>query len=197
MTTRQSLLGCALGVALAALAASSAGAVTYAVNQTIGGGSVTGTITTDGATGVLSAADITAWTLDLNGVGASFSIDNTNSFIDLVGGDVTATASDLFFDYSGGDDGFLLFQQVLFSGAHYYCDATSSGTCFQGATVTPQTIFDPSAQHVAERGKQIIGTAAGGVPEPASWALMIVGLGSLGAVLRGRRSGARLAGILS
>jgi hypothetical protein len=29
-----------------------------------------------------------------------------------------------------------------------------------------------------------------GVPEPASWALMVVGFGGLGAVLRGRRSGA-------
>jgi hypothetical protein len=29
---------------------------------------------------------------------------------------------------------------------------------------------------------------AGGVPEPASWALMIVGFGSAGAMLRRRRS---------
>jgi hypothetical protein len=35
-----------------------------------------------------------------------------------------------------------------------------------------------------------VGTTAGGVPEPASWALMMLGFGGMGAVLRSRRRGA-------
>jgi hypothetical protein len=38
-----------------------------------------------------------------------------------------------------------------------------------------------------------VGAPVGGVPEPASWALMILGFGSAGAMLRGRRRPAALA----
>ena len=51
----------------------------YNVNQTIGSGSVTGTITTDGNTGVLHASDITDWNLVLNGVGAVFTLTQPTS----------------------------------------------------------------------------------------------------------------------
>jgi hypothetical protein len=38
------------------------------------------------------------------------------------------------------------------------------------------------------------GDVVGGVPEPATWAMMLIGFGSLGAVLRRRRQGLALAG---
>ena len=70
--------------------------ITYDVNLTIGQGSVVGTITTDGNTGVLDAGDITAWNLQLNGVGATFNLTNLNSNVYTDGGDLTATKSNLF-----------------------------------------------------------------------------------------------------
>jgi len=49
---------------------------------------------------------------------------------------VTATASDLYFNFSGADEGDLLFEVSSGSGQHYYCDkALTNGTCFQGASV--------------------------------------------------------------
>ena len=48
-----------------------AAAITYNVDQTIGAGTVTGDIQTHGTTGVLDNANIIAWNLELNGVGAS------------------------------------------------------------------------------------------------------------------------------
>jgi hypothetical protein len=184
LSLRAALLGAALVASAAIAPAASATAITYNVDQTIGLGSVVGTIQTDGAIGTLGASDITAWDLHLNGVGATFEITNSNSAVFLRGDDVTASASDLFFNYSGTDNGLLLFQQGLFSGNFYYCDSTASDECFQGATVTPGFVFDGTAQNVALSGNQIIGTA---VPEPATWAMVLVGFGGLGVAMRARR----------
>jgi hypothetical protein len=48
----------------------------------------------------------------------------------------------------------------------------------------------PSQLLVDSFSANAVDTGPAGVPEPASWALMVVGFGGLGAVLRGRRSGA-------
>jgi hypothetical protein len=166
----------------------SAATIIYNVNQTIGAGSVTGTIQTDGATGVLAAADITGWNLQLNGVGASFNLTNATSGVFVSGSDVTATATDLFFNYSGGDNGYLLFEVIFGSGSHYTCNATSNGVCAQGASVVPQLFSDPSAQFASLTGNQIIGiAAAGGVPEPSTWAMMLLGFAGLGFAFRQSR----------
>jgi hypothetical protein len=107
------------------------------------------------------------------------------------GADLTATATDLFFNFSGAADSFLLFQiPPTYSGYYYYCDAvTTASMCgFSGATVVPQYFFDPSTQNVSLTGNQIIGTAASSaIPEPTSAALLATGfLCLLGIVLRWR-----------
>lgn len=50
-----------------------------------------------------------------------------------------------------------------------------------------RTNFGPFESYQASNTFQILGSVPGGVPEPASWALMLVGFGSLGAVLRQSR----------
>ena len=74
-----------------------------------GGGSliaeVNGTITTDGNVGILNSADILAWNLNLtlNAAGAGpFNLNGTggNSVLTLTGNDLTATSTNLFWNYS-------------------------------------------------------------------------------------------------
>lgn len=135
---------------------------TYNVDQTIGKGAVVGQIETNGATGVLTTADITGWNLTLNGVGASLNLTSASgtSVVEVDGADLTATSKYLYFNFSGADSGFLLFQDKpsLDSGNKYYCNNTNNFTCEAGATVAPKNYLDPTAQNVAESGEQIIGT---------------------------------------
>lgn len=162
--------GCAL------INAAQAG-ITYQVDRTIGLGSVVGTITTDGALGVLAGSDITAFNLHLNGLGVSLDISNPSAGAYIVGSDVTATAQNLLFNFSGTDAGILLFQVNLSSGHNYYCLNTNSGTCLLSESVVPEYYTDPSAQFAVQTGNQVIGTA---VPEPGTLAIGIAGLGLLG-----------------
>ena len=171
-----------------AFASTASAAIVYNVNQTVQAGGVVGTITTDGTLGSIGSGNITAWNLNLSGGAATFNLNNGNSGVFLtVPSHVTATAQNLFFDYGTPDNGYLLFQVSFGSGAQYWCNAAGIGTstCFQGATVTPQSIFDPSVQVEARTGVQIIATA-GAVPEPAAWALMLAGFGLTGAAMRRR-----------
>jgi len=187
MRGNRRLLGAAVFPMLMAASVASA-AITYQVDQTIGLGSVVGTITTDGNTGTLGASDITAWNLNLNGVGATLNLTNLNSGVFVTGGDVSATTHDLYFNFSGTPGDYLLFQVSFGDGYQYYCDAVSYTVCYEGATVTPQYVLDASEQNMPESGNQIIGVA--GTPEPAAWALMLLGFCGLGAALRSRRTAA-------
>jgi hypothetical protein len=98
---RVALLSFVLG---AAASLGSADPTAYYVNQTIGAGSVSGYIKTDGKIGVLAPTDILGWNLLLN--------DGTDTF-DLPGGiifgfsgsDLSATATQLQFDFNGSDNG--------------------------------------------------------------------------------------------
>jgi hypothetical protein len=170
-----------------AVAASADAAIIYNVNQTVGFGSVVGSITTDGATGVLSAGNFLDWDLTLNGVGASYHLTRPPSVVELVGSGVSATPTKLLFDFGAAGDNHLLFQDGLYSGTQYWCAASSAATCLQGQTVAPQFYSAPSGQNVQFSGQQVIGVAA--VPEPAVWAMLLMGVAALGAMLRRRRAG--------
>jgi hypothetical protein len=88
--------------------------IIYGVDLTIGAGTVTGDIVTDGTIGVLGAGDIVDWNLQLNdGSGspdAAFDLlgplSGSNSAIFFAGADLSATPSQLLFDFDppSGDE---------------------------------------------------------------------------------------------
>src|ERR1700691_5506357 len=86
--------------------------ITYTVNQMVGPGSVTGFITTDGTTGTLSTTDISGWNLTLNdGYGDTTLLTPSNSVEGVGGSDLTASSSDLMFDFNG-DGGVFYFSST-------------------------------------------------------------------------------------
>src|ERR1700687_634928 len=81
-----------------------ANGITYTFNQSVGPGSVTGTIETDGITGTLAFADILGWNLTLNdGYGDVSNLIPSNSLLspNSFAGDLTASLTALMFDFNG------------------------------------------------------------------------------------------------
>ena len=64
------------------------------------------------------------------------------------------------------------------SGNTYWCVNSTNGGCLQSESVVPQNFMDPSAQFATLTGNQVIASTA--APEPATWALMLLGFAGLG-----------------
>jgi hypothetical protein len=186
-----------LTVALAAAAPASA--TSFVVNQTMGAtGTVTGTIDTDGTIGALASGNFSAWNLLVTGNGISMTLTNFNSGLYISGTGPTATATDISFDFSNAVASYLLFQAGGFgSGNTYWCNASASGACAQGATATPESYLSASFQTEARSGVQVIasssGTTTAAVPEPSTWAMLIAGFGVTAMAMRRRRPTMNLA----
>ena len=169
-------------------AASSASAITYVANRAVGAGFVNLSITTDNTLGVLTASNIIDWSVLLADGSANPAAllqgpgGANNSSWTVQGNNLTATATDLYFDFSASAGNIAY---VYGSGTSFYCFQTSGchGGFGAGEIVrVVNTTYQPVS------GNQIIASAAGGaVPEPGAWALMLAGFGLAGSALRARR----------
>ena len=175
-----------------------AAVTTYEVSRTVGASStVTGFIETDGTIGVLNTSDILNWNLMLNNGTNTFDLlgplSGSNSVEQVVGADLSATATQLLFDFSGGD-GYMIFQApTVGSGFNFWC--AQGGTSFQCSSEPPGgteivNVFPVTSNQFTElSGTIALGTA---VPEPASWALLILGFAGVGFAAYRRSKGADL-----
>jgi hypothetical protein len=113
-------------------------ATTYNILNQGNGILLSGTITTDGHLGALTAADITAWNIIQTGISGSnlpTSIDNTNSALSYSGGALSATNTALVFNFTlstasvlsfTSNQTFHVLSQTLPAFQLTYCDAKAA-----------------------------------------------------------------------
>lgn len=165
-----------------------AAATVYMVNVTAAHATAIGSITTDGTLGTLAQSNITDWTLDLNDGISTFTLSGTaNSQRLLIGSGLTASATGLFFDFSGNS--VMLFQNpTIGSGKNFLC-FTATFLCGGGTNGTSIAVLPAGRGYSLQQGVQQVATfAVAGVPEPATWAMMLAGFGMIGFAARRRQS---------
>jgi hypothetical protein len=152
------------------------------IDEAIGPARATGTITTDGALGVLSISDITGVDITVAEGSNALAVDDTTT---IIGSALTATAKGLFFDFAGDSiSAFVTYSSVGENSG--YCIATGSVACHlvynDESIEVDSTVYD---------GRSLAGStveiATAVVPESATWVMMLVGVGAVGAVLRRRQ----------
>jgi hypothetical protein len=186
---------------VALLGISPANALTYdLVNDSSGTYQVTGFIETDGNFGVLTDGDIINWGLNVSVGTANTVIDGpqgTNSDFAILGNDLIATSSGLFFNFGDpnpglleflGFNGFVCFQnQDACLGDQAYADSTLLLDVF-GANTDPDALGP-----IPETGT--VEFAIAETPLPGALSLFAGGLGAIGLLgwRRKRKAAASLA----
>jgi PEP-CTERM motif len=178
----------ALFVVVAAPAVLRADDITYTVNQPVGPGSVTGFITTDGTIGTLSSTDILDWNLTLNdGHGDTVDFIPSNSVVGNSGTDLSASSSNLMFNFSGGDLGAFYFNSSnpIFAGQLCYnattnCALTTGIDLYDISGALPCAYYGCNA---SETGNQSIASGGTPVSTPEPGSLSSLGMGLAGVAL--------------
>jgi hypothetical protein len=155
---------------------------TYSIDLTVGSGSVMGTITTNGDTGVLTTSDIVNWDLAVNDGSPLTSLlgpsSGNNSFVFVYGNAFTATATQLLFNFSSLTTTDFVFETNATN--TYFCAQTreSCNTYLPNGEPPDFTMGDSITDtgiSTPESGEEVIGTVSA-TPEPGTAILWLTGI---------------------
>jgi hypothetical protein len=173
-----------------------AGEITYDLNAPlIAGSTATGTITTDGDIGTIGVTDIVDWNITLTDGAGTFDLtgplSGNNSGILSQGSDLTATSSNLSFNFSADDGGRLIFENPsIGSGGPALCYA-STDDCTPaiavGINITTQN-GEGDVNNTIESGTEVIASAGSSTPEPGSFGLLGIGMVGVLRMMRKRNA---------
>lgn len=191
---RKSLLAACLFAALSI--AGSADAADYVSTRTVGDATASLSITTDDTLGVLTTDNILDWTVVLTRGSLTETLfgpeSGDNSRVQVRGNALTATATQLLFDFGAAANSFLLFQSTDLTNRSLYCVQTTN--CFDQSPaefISFGPLFNNFTRE-SRSGSQVIAATAA-VPEPETWLTMITGLALAGLAMRRRKGQAALA----
>ena len=183
---------CSAAVAAASFSTVAEAATVYTGLRTVGAATAQLSITTDDTIGVLTGANILDWTIVMNQGGSNFTLfgplSGNNSQVLVSGSALSATSTDLLFDF-GAASGFALFQApTTGSGQTFYCVQIDGCFDFNGPAEAIDARDDFAFTREARQGRVVLASAgAGAVPEPATWAMLVLGFGAAGGAMRARR----------
>ena len=180
-----------MAATLSLLTAGFADAATYIATRTVGDGTINLSITTDGTIGVLRDANILDWTFVLTKGGLTDTaygpLSGANSTFTISGDAFSATATDLTFDFSTAFTRVVLQRPHVASGS-LWCLMGTFPNCYSGRAGEGLRVgrLNTNMSDQSYTGVQTIASLSA-VPEPATWAMMIIGFGAVGSLVRAHR----------
>ncbi len=185
----------AVAASLALLAAGQAVAnITYVASRAVGDGSVDLSFTTDGTLGELSTGNILDWTVKMTDGSVKIALQGpgglNNSAAIVFGHALSATASDLIFDYDVPPSFFANLFAITTAGPDpkpLWCVSNTGCFATNSEVISVDGLTFLTSAH-SERFVVASVASSSAAPEPAAWALTIAGFGLAGSRLR-RRSG--------
>lgn len=180
---------CSAAIVAVGFGTAAQAATVYTGLRTVGSATAQLSITTDDTIGVLSGANVLDYTIVMNQGSSSFTLTDSNSDLLVSGNAFSATATELLFNFDAAS-GFALFQAPsIGSSQTFYCVQINGCYDFNGPgeAINASTNFSPTI--APRQGVVTLATAGapGGVPEPATWAMLVLGFGAAGGAMRARR----------
>lgn len=174
--------------ALSLFLSSQAVAQTFTGTRDAPNRTATYSITTDGALGQIGVGNITFWSMSITDGALTSSFSSLDGGMQFSGLSLFSTGTDLLFNYNS-----LAYIFASFcSAGNQSCLYMQAG--YDGPNLTHSDLirlypYDGGGWQVSnETGLQSIASIpVSGVPEPSAWAMMLLGFGGIGFVLRRRR----------